>query len=334
MDRNTYRLVNQAQVLAQAFPGANSADSVVISIYDLDDNAADVSLAAMTYETGVTWSYSWTPTENHFYLVDFYNQTMDVHHYEYVKVTGELTGTPGGSGVGSTLAVLRKAFLIQLDQWSTTSGNDLSGDASLGDIATKCLNKALQKIYSLLKSSKYLQAYGSTSLVSTVDQAYIALSAISDLDEVVSVQDSSNDYSLVYMQPYDYFRYVPDPAADTGTPTHYTRVFNRIYLNPRPTEAITYTTQYQKNYADLSGDSDVALIPSKYNYWIYAEAEVEFYKTLDPYNIPSIVLDERNRNREIAMADALSRFNEMIVSDSHWFRGERTPERDYERPVG
>jgi len=329
MDRQTYRQINIAQVLSQAFPEAASTDNVTYSIYDLDDNAQDVAATAMTYETGVVWTAAWTPNQGNTYLITYTNTTQNVSHYEYVKVIGQIIGSPSASGSGSTLAVLRKALLIQLDEWSTTSGNDLTGDASLGDIVTKCLNKALQKIYSQLKSSKYLQAYGSTSLATTADQAYIELSAISDMDEIVAIKDATYQRTLVWIPPYDYFKYVPDPSTDQGVPDHYTRIFNRIYLTPRPTGVITYTTEYMKIYGDLSGDSDTALIPAKFNHWIYAEAEVEFYKTLDPYNVPSIVLAERDRCREIGMADALSGFDQELVSDSHWRAKHRTPERDY-----
>lgn len=314
METRTYRIVNVAQILQQSFPLGDSSNSVKISIYDVDDSAQDVSVAAMTFVTGVTWKYSWTPTENHMFLIDYYNETLDSHYYEYCQVAGELVGVPGGAGVGSTLTVLQKSVLLGLDNYNP---NDLTGDGSSGDQATRSINKALQKIYSLIKDSKFMQAYGSTSLASVASQDYIALSAISDLDEVVSVLDTSNNITLQYIEPWKYFQ-TPNPANVTGVPFQYTRIFNRIYLRPRPTAVITYTTQYRKTYADLSAGSDVALIPSKYNYWILAEAMVEWKIMEDPNAVPAILLSERDKVRDIAMMDILSEYNKVIVSDSHW----------------
>lgn len=326
MERNTYRVVNQAQTLLQAFPDAQSGDTVVITIYDVDDAAVDVNAVAMTFVSDVSWKYAWTPTQNNNYIVTYTNQTQNVSHYEYVKVSGELAGVPGGSGVGSALSVLRKAFLIQIDNYNS---GDLTGDASSGDLATKSINKALQKIYSMCKDEKFMEAYPSTSLVSVVSQDYIALSGITDLDEVLSIQDTTNNYRLVYIPFYKYRQWAPNPALIPGTPTHYTKLFERIYLYPRPSAIVTYTTDYIKSYAELSADADVALLPSKYNYWIYAEAEVEWYKMQDPYNIPQIVLTERQRCYDIALADIMSGFNENLESEGIFFRQNDRPRNMY-----
>lgn len=312
--RNTYRLAGQAQNLLQSFPLGNSADTVLISIYDADDNTADVTEAAMTHETGVSWGYAWTPTESHNFIIKYDNQTIDVQEYEYVKVAGEIVGVPGGAGVGSTLTVLQKSLLLALDNYNA---NDLTGDGSSGDQATRSINKALQKIYSMLKNNRYLQAYGSSALSSTADQAYIELSGISDLDEITAMKDATNNVTLQYIEPWKYFQ-TSDPAEITGVPFQYTRIFNRAYLRPTPTAVINYVTEYRKTYADLSAGGDVALIPSKYNYWILAEAAVEWYAMQDAYNVPQIVLAERDRNKDIAMGDLMSDFNKIIVADNHF----------------
>ena len=329
-DRNTYRVVNVAQTLLQSFPGGSSGDTVRVSIYDVTDGALDVDGASMTNVHGNNWKYSWTPSQTNVYEIDYHNVTLDVHYYEYVSVTGVVVGAPSGTMDGSTLSVLRKAFLIQIDNYNS---GDLTGDNSSGDQANKAINKALQKIYSLIKDSKYLESYPSTSLASTVSQEYIELSAISNLDEIVKITDRTNNIELVNL-PYWRFRqlYV-DPTEQTGTPIVYSRLFNRIYLGPRPTAAITYLTDFMKRYAELSDDADQALIPSKYNYWIYSEAEVEWYKMQDPYDIPAIVISERDKNREIAMQDVFSKFDEIMVADSHF--GQLTQRNyGYDRPVG
>lgn len=313
MDRNTYRQVDLAQVLTQAFPDAGSGDSVLITIYNLDANTTDVNAVAMTYEAGVAWTYAWTPVLQNNFIITYNNATQGVSHYEYVKVVGTTNITPAGSSLGSTLTVLRKAFLIQIDNYNA---NDLSGDASSGDLAVKSINKALQKIYSMVKDEKFMEAYPSTSLVSVTNQDYINLSAISDLDDIKSITDTTNLYPLKYIPFWKYREWSPDPSIVTGVPTHYTKLFERVYLYPRPSSAITYTTDFVKIYGDLSNDGDQALLPSKYNYWIYAEAEVEWYKMQDPYNIPQIVITERQRCYDIALADIMSGFNENLQAES------------------
>lgn len=320
MDRNTYRLNGVAQTLTQAFPDAGSGDTVNITIYDVDDAAIDVNAVAMTYVAGVSWKYAWTPSQNNNYIITYFNSTQNVSHYEYVKVSGEIAGVPGGAGVGSALSVLRKAFLIQIDNYNA---NDLTGDNSSGDLATKSINKALQKIYSIVKDQKFMEAYPSTALVSVSGTAYIALSGISDLDEILNIMDTTNQYKLKYIPFWKYREWAPDPSQVPGTPTHYTKLFERIYLYPRPNAAITYTTDFVKSYAELSADADVALLPSKYNYWIYAEAEVEWYKMQDAYNIPQIVLTERQRCYDIAMRDIMSGFNENLQAESIFGRDTR-----------
>ena len=340
MDNRLYVLNSQAQTFLQAFPLSQSNDSVLITIYDVDDAATDINAVAMTFvkvdgDTTV-WSYAWAAasiTQNNNYIVTFYNATRDVRYYAYVRVVGSLTGTPGGAGTGSTLSTLRKSLLIEVDRWSTTSGNDLTGDASSGDLATRAINRALQTIYSLIKDSKYMQAYASTGLVSVANQAFIELSGISDLDEIVAMKDATNNVTLRWIPPTQYFMDIPDPSEDTGVPIQYTRIFNRVYLRPRPTAAITYTTEYQKNYADLSADGDTALIPSKYNYWILAEAQVEWFKVEDPYNIPAIILSEREDKRAIGMKDVMAAFGEVLVADSYWGRNELGV-KEYDSPIG
>ena len=130
-DRFNYRLVDVAQVLMQAFPGGASSDTVTYSIYDLDDNAFDVSSSAMTNESGNLWSAAWTPTQTNNYQIDYFNATLDVHYYEYIKVAGSLVGVAGGAGTGTTLTNLRNRFLKLIDNFPSATA-ELSGTNSTG----------------------------------------------------------------------------------------------------------------------------------------------------------------------------------------------------------
>ena len=319
MERSEFFNLNIANTLLQSFPGSSQSDTVVITIYDVGNSTTDVSAAAMTAIGNDSWKYSWTPDNTGVYLIKFHNTTIDVANYLYASVVGMTAPSASGSLSGSTLTVLQKEFLIGIDNYNS---DDLTGDGSSGDLATKSLNKALQIIYSIIKDSKYMKAYPSTALATTANQDYIDLGAVTDMDEIEDIADPTNIYKLLKIPYWRYKEWSPDPSSVTGTPTHYARLFNRIYLYPRPTTVITYNTTYVKIYGDLSSGSDQALIPSKYNYWIYAEAEVQWYKMEDPNAVPAIVISERDRMQEIALKDILSAFNENNVAESVFGRNE------------
>lgn len=302
MERQEKFSTNTAYKLLQSFPGSSQTDTVVITIYDVDDAATDVNGSAMTAIGNESWSYNWTPTEAHTYLIKFRNSTLDVNYFLYALVEGQSTSTPSG-GLGSTsFQSLRQTFLKLIDQYNS---ND-TGTNSSDEIAGICINKGLQTIYSLLKASRYLQYYASTALSSTADQAYIELSGISDLDEIVAVKDTTNDITLIGISPERYFREVPDASAQTGTSYRYCRIFNRIYLDPRPTGVINYTVEYLRVYPELVANGDAALLPPKFDDWIYKEARVQWAMMEDAQKVPPIYIRERDDAREIYMADALT----------------------------
>ena len=323
----TYRVLDQAQRLMASFPQGATTDDVRITIYSVDDSTTDVNAAAMTNINATDWTYSWTPSESDFFIITYYNATLDVFYKEFCKVSGTLTGVPGGAGTGSTQTVLRSKFLRYIDNYNAS---DLTGTNSSGDIADICINEALQIIYQMIKSSRYMDAYASTSLASTADQAYIELSAISDLDELLALKDTTNVFTLLEISPWEYFAQVPSPANKTGTPYRYCRIFNRIYLDPRPTAVITYTSEYKKTYARLASDSDTALIPSKFDAWIMEEARIKWLMMEDISNVNAIQVSriERDRIQEIAMADIGSQFNRISQAASNF--GLRGPGTRYD----
>lgn len=320
MERNTYRLVDVAQTLLQAFPLGATTDTVVISIYDVDDAALDVNASAMTSVQGNQWKYSWTPSQNHNYIIDYWNQTLDVHDYEYTTITGQIVGVTGGSGTGSTLGNLVTRFLQLIDRYNSTDASDTTAGSG-GALARLVINEALQSIYSDTKDAPYAQAY-STTLASTSGQSYMALSAISDFDEIMALQDTTNYIDLIEVRPWKYFFEVPAPSQNTGTPYRYCRINQRLYLDPQPTSSITYTVWYIKNFARLSSDSDQAAIPSKYDYWIYAEAKLLWYQSEDGTNLGQIQIAQKLRDeaRQRAITDLYMNVNKTIQSGSHFSR--------------
>lgn len=331
MERSQYFLVNTAAQLLQSFPGSAQTDNVTITIYDVDDAATDVNAVAMTAIANESWRYSWTPSETHTYLIKFSNQTIQVDYFLYAVVTGVVVGVPVG-GSGTTLVNLRSRFLRLIDNYNA---NDLTGTNSSGDVADLCINDGLQTIYSKIKASRFTQQYSSTALASTADQAYIELSAITDIDEIVAIKDTANQWKLREISPDQYFRSVPSPASVTGTPHEYCRILNRVYLNPRPTSVITYTTEYRRSYGRLSSDSDAALIPSKYDRWIMAEAWVIWLMGEDPNAVSAIQIAqvERQRSEDIFMNDMFSDFDRIPLSGSHFLENEERGWLPYDNPI-
>jgi len=314
--RATYRNVNEAQILANQWQLGQSSDSVTISIWNMDSNAAALAETAMTNETGGLFSYSWTPTSDGTYRIDYYNATLDSHDYEVTNIRGNATTIPSGGSGGSTLSTLRTKFLKLIDNYNA---NDLTGTNSSGEVADLCINGALQTIYAQIKQSRYLDAYASTSLVSVADQAYINLSGITDLDELFAIKDTSNQYSLEEIPKWRYFFERPDPSQSTGTPYRFCRIFNRIYLDPVPNAVITYTTEYKKLYPDLSSDSDQALIPSRFDTWIMQEARVLWLLGEDPNATGSIQIAQKERERvaDVFLSDIASMFARASQSTSN-----------------
>lgn len=333
MDRNEYVTVSQPKIILQGIPGSTSTDNVVINIYNATTSAVDTASTAMTFVNGATWKYAWTPATNGFYVADVWDKTIDVHDYIYFNVVGSIAGTPSAAGTGSTLTTLIAKFLKAIDNYNANDIDPTVANSS-GEIAKICLNNGLQTIYAQIKDSKFMHAYPTTALVTTPGQSWIDLGAVSDIDEIETIQDQTNNITLLSFSAWKYFFEIPNPAQSTGTPFRYARVFNRIYLDPRPTATITYNCFYIKNFADLSAGSDQALIPSKYDPWIIEEARVQWLMMEDITNSGAIseAKSERESARQFFLADVMSQFDKVSQTQSHWTR-KTNRQYIYKRPI-
>jgi len=314
-DDQVYVAPGTAYTITQAIPLSASTNTVLIDIYNVTDGTVTQAATAMTFVNGVVWKFSFTPAASKLYAVTIENQTLDVQNYKYLNTVAAPSASAGSTG-GSSLTTLRTDFLISIDHYNA---NDLTGTASAGDRAVRVINKALQKIYSDIIDSNLMEATPST-IASVSGTDFVTLTGISDLRYIMNVTESVNDVKLIAIPFWKYRQLAPDPSASVGNPTHYARLFNRIYFFPRPSSAITYTFDYVKNLANLSGDSDEAGIPAAFDYWITAEAHVLWQKMMDPgdtaamSSIVAIAQDCRSR----AMRDIFSNFDEAAVSESHW----------------
>ena len=226
----------------------------------------------------------------------------------------------------STFTQLKIKLLKQLDMYNSA---EPAGTNSSLDLAGICTNNALHKIYDLCKGSKYTEALPTTRFSSVADQAYIDLDAECYLDDIESIIDTTNQYQLEQRSWWWYRRNFPNPAQQTGVPVFYVRRRNRIYLAPTPSGAVTYTLDFQKMLKDLVEDGDISLLPTHYDYWILAEAEVEWYMMEDKDNVPQIVLNERDKSRELAMDSIFTAFNKNAQSNSHFASDDWIEPRGY-----
>ena len=215
----------------------------------------------------------------------------------------------------TTFTNLKKNFLKMLDNFNA---NDLTGTNSSGEIAGICINKALHKIYDMIRDSKYVQSLPSTNFSSAIGVDYIDLDIEEYLDEIESITDTTNNLRLTRKSWDWYRRHVPNPSNVTGIPTVYARRFSRIYLTPQPTSIIQYTCDFIKNTNDLVDDNAISLLPTKFDYFINAEARVEWYMMEDSNAVPVSVIEERNDMREIALSSILSNFDTFSQSERHF----------------
>jgi len=193
-----------------------------------------------------------------------------------------------------------------------------SGTNSSLELAGICTNNALHKIYDLIKGSKYTEALPTTRYSSVANQAYIDLDDECYLDDVESIVDTVNQIQLTRKSWWWYRRNFPAYDTQSGVPIFYIRRRNRIYLAPTPTSVINYTLDFQKMQKDLVADGEISLIPTHYDYWIIAEAMVEWYMMEDKDNVPQSVKDERDRSKQLAMDSIFTGYNTNLQSTSHF----------------
>lgn len=230
---------------------------------------------------------------------------------------------------------LIKKLLKSLDSYNaddlTISTPSVDQD-TLGERAGIAINLALHQIYDLIKGSKYTEAYPSTSLSSEINKDYISLDPESYLDDIEAVTDTENDLSLIQKSWAWYRRNFSDPSGTPGTPEFYIRRGNRLYLAPRPSAIINYTIDFQKLTDDLILNGDLPLLPTHYDYWILAEAKVQWFEMEDPSAVPALVISERNEKRQTAIDSIFSNFGRIMQSKSNT-ENENTGVMPFESPA-
>lgn len=236
----------------------------------------------------------------------------------------------------STLTQLIVKLAMSLDGYNSSDLAISTPSAvvdTLGERARVCINLALHKIYSLIKDSKYLEAYPVTTLSSVAGQDYIDLDPEAFLDDIESINDQTHQYPLTQKSWAWYKRTIGDPSQVTGDPLYYIRRNNRVYLTPRPTSAIAYLISFRKLTVDLKLGGDMPLLPVQFDTWIIHEARLEHYIMEDPASIPAIVISERDDTRAAGIMSVNTSFDQVRQSGSH-FQSDAGDLRGYKRPIG
>ena len=98
MDEQIYIIEDQAYTILQSIPNTQSSDNVTIDIYNVTDSTEDTASTAMTFVSGQTWKYAFTPSDNDLYVATIHNQTLDVKYYKYLNAVSSAPNPASGSG--------------------------------------------------------------------------------------------------------------------------------------------------------------------------------------------------------------------------------------------
>lgn len=219
----------------------------------------------------------------------------------------------------STLQDLIKKFLKSIDNWNSTDvglSTDTVDSNSSGEVARICLNQALHGQYALIKDSKYLEAYPTTTFKTVAGQDYIELASEASLDEVESIIDTTNNVKLIKKSWNWYRRNYLDPSLNSGNPQFYIRRNERVYFAPRPNSIVNLLTDFRKFTGDLKLNGDVCLLPTSFDFWTIAETKVKWFEMEDPESVPPLIITERNDARANALSSIFSDYDNSLQAGS------------------
>lgn len=126
-------------------------------------------------------------------------------------------------------------------------------------------------------------------------------SLASDADRIIDMYEAIDDKQLIYVDPRDLDRQVPDPTS-TGTPETYTLLgFDssnqwRAHFYPIPDDNINVQYRYYRSIADLSADTDTPILPAKWHMGIVFTALAMF---AHPYIDDSRMASAESRARQV-----------------------------------
>lgn len=181
-----------------------------------------------------------------------------------------------------TLNALAKLIINRL--------NKPTNDADLVTYVENMLNVAIQEIYSAVSYAPWLT--DQDTIVTTAAQQYSTLTSDLDIDSLVSIIDTTNNYSLTKITLEE--ANAIDPGRDlTGYPRMWWHQMvggsDRIYWLPRPDSAYTETLDFG-NIADDIASGSSSRLPAKYE-GIWMDLTIpKVWERIDPkYNTSALV---------------------------------------------
>lgn len=117
-------------------------------------------------------------------------------------------------------------------------------------------------------SPGYQASTNLTSGTCTIRKVFYSLA--SDVDQIIDMKQAVTDRQLVYVDPRELDRHLPDPTA-TGTPYAYTFTgmdannYLRVSFYPIPSAKTNIQYKYYKRVADMSNTTDVPSFPDKWH---------------------------------------------------------------------
>lgn len=109
----------------------------------------------------------------------------------------------------------------------------------------------------------------------------ITYSLASDVDRIIDMREAINDRELVYVDPRNFDRVLPDPTA-TGTPYSYTLLgidssgYWKVHFYPIPDAKTNIHYRYYQKITELSADADIPMLPEKFHQGIVFTALAMF----------------------------------------------------------
>jgi len=175
-------------------------------------------------------------------------------------------------------------------------------DTGTDNLIVDMLNDAIKRVrQKLLDIGMFDDISASTTLTTVADTAYVDVSTIVDLDEIVVQSDRTADRSIMLITYDKFIQLYPDPTACTSnTPIHAARWNSRIYFGPTPSEVLTLYFDYIKQLDEVTSSSTSPFEP-KYDPLLIAMVVTEFkqWLGLDSLQIQSAMAREKTLDDEI-----------------------------------
>lgn len=131
----------------------------------------------------------------------------------------------------------------------------------------------------------------------------VAPLAITDVREVLSVVDTTNNLKLSWVDRRTITDYNPDLSV-TGNPTYWHLTDTTLNVYPINTSA-SLSVWYIKVPTELSADGDLTLVPSRFQHLVLDGASIKAYKDSDNFDAVKELRAEYDRGVQVMVASLM-----------------------------